>query len=123
MPTLKLLSPENDVIGNGRACRVARRQQSHGRFWRAPANTPGSKSTSSRRSGLCGNKGDPRPRDGIDPSGCLTSLISEDDGMRAGKSELSIVALTPGNAGRAKGRQIEISVRRSMDQTLGWINP
>ncbi len=54
-----------------------------------------------------------RHRDGVDSS----LLISEDGGM--GKSELSIVGLTQGNAGRAKGRRIEVSVRRSMGQTLG----
>ena len=123
MLTLKQLSPENDVIGTGRAFSETRRQQSHGHYWRAPANTPGSESISSHRGGLRGNKGDPHRRSWFDRLHHPTSLTSEDGGVVVGKSEPSVGAMTPGNAGRAKGRRIEISVRKSMDQTLGWTAP
>jgi hypothetical protein len=124
MLTLKLLSPENDVIGHGRAFSVTRRQQSHGRYWRAPANTPGSESTSSHRSGLCGNEGDPRHRHRKDyRRHHHASLNSERSDMVAWKSEPPVRATTPGNAGRAKGRQFEISVQECMGRTLGRTYP
>ena len=121
MLILKPLSPEIDVIGIGRAFRETRRQHSYGHYWRAPTNTPGSMSISSQRLGLRGNEGYPHHRSSqVLHLHLQTSLNSKDEGMVMGKSESSIRAMKLGNASRAKGRQIEISARQSMNQTLGW---
>ena len=43
-----------------------------------------------------------------------TSLTNEEEGIGARKSEASIVALSPGNAGGAKGRRREITDQEYM---------
>ena len=117
MPTLKLLSLEKNVVGTGRALTVGRRQKSHGRFRRAPANTPRSEGISSQRLGVRGNEGDPRRGSRGTRRHLRTSLTSEEVGRAAWKSEPPIRAMILGNARGAKGWRSETSIQRSTGRT------
>ena len=72
--------------------------------WRVGRAHPGSQTSSSSTFRIGGNHGDP----GASAEGVAqlrTSLNSEEEAANARKSESPIVAVKPGNAGGAKGRQ------------------
>ena len=106
-PTLKVLSPEKFIVGECRRVCPPGRPQSGSRYGVRCGYSPGSEAVSSLTSRACGNQGDPR----IGPleAGTREQVKSEDVGGVAWKSEPSIRALTPGNAGRAKGWRPEIT--------------
>ncbi len=88
MLTLKTLSPEKRIVGNGRWVPAPSRQQSLVRKWRVLRDVPGSEVASSLTLRLRGNQGDPIV--GVDGTAHLqTSLISEEaggDGRKSGGS-------------------------------------
>jgi hypothetical protein len=122
-PTLKLLSPEMIFLGTAEhliGCAGNSRTRVAGEHGRP---TPGSERTSSQRMRLHGNKGDPRRCSQSLRLHRQTSLTSKNGDIVARKSEPPVRAVKLGNAGGAKGRRSETSVRRSMDQTLSWAAP
>jgi len=77
-------------------------------------HSPESEAVSSLTLRMCGNQGDPII--GVQEARTRGQAItSEEAGGGDGKSEASIVAMSPGNAGGAKGRRFEITGEGNTD--------
>lgn len=123
MLPLKLLSPENFVVGEGRAFNRARRQHLMGRQRQVPPGTPGSKSISSHTLRACGNEGDPVVNDHGWPCLCDKSKQREAKVIDDRKSEPFVVATKLGNASGAKEGQYGILSGDGVVQTPSWDRP